>query len=434
MSFRTRIPAWVLCGCVCLTVLRTAAGEPPPAADLAAEVKQAIADLDANRLSVRRAAEERLMKLGPAVLPHLPPPELIRQPGVRQILKRLRIQLEKRQARLSAAASLVTLQGKFPLNKILRGISDQTGNQFDASALPMPLLEGKVEIDFQKTPFWKVVDHLCKELGLRHRLENRMEALQLLLADGKVSPEIAVTYSGPFRVAVPSTELRRPEYDQVRVGVALTAEPRMRSLILSYAAKNWTLQLPDGLLLPPVSPGAFLEFTPEDGGRRVQLSIDFIDTDKPIDKIALDGKFTVTTVVGDQRIRFSDLERSDGVARRRGGISVILNKATTTENSDGTYDARIDAAVVYDAQGPAFESHRTWINHNHVYLETPEGKRIDFAGNQRTTDSDTGAVLMEYPFPNLKQPLSEYEFVYVAPTLIVEIPATIHFADLPVKN
>ncbi len=433
VSLWTRIPVWVLCGCVCLTVIRTAAGEPPPTVDLAAEVKQAIADLDANRLSVRRAAEERLLKLGPAVLPHLPPPDLIRQPGVRQVLKRLRIQLEKRQARLSATASQVTLQGNLPLKEILRGIIDQTENQFDASALPASILESNVEIDFQKTPFWKAVDHLCKELQLRHRLEGKMEALQLLPAEEDAAPEIAVTYAGPFRVAVTSIKQRR-EYDQVRVGFAFTGEPRIRSLIVTYAAKNWNLQLPDGLLLPPENPGAFLEFNPADGGRKIQFSIDFVDTDKPIDKISLDGKFTVTTVVGNQRIRFRDLEHGGGVARRRGGISVLLHKATATKTSAGTYDARINAAVVYDAQGPAFESHRTWIYHNHVYLETAEGKRIEFAGNQRTLNSDAGAVLMEYPFPNLKHPLSEYEFVYVAPTLIVEIPATIHFADLPVKN
>ena len=425
--------ATLLGGCVCLTAIYNAEGEPPPPSDLAADVKQLIADLDANRLSVRRAAEERLLKMGPDVLPHLPPPDLISQPGVRQILKRLRIQLEKREARLSAAASHVTLQGSRPLDEVLRSIMEQTGNQIIASALPASLLKSNVEIDFQKTPFWKVVDHLCKELRLRHHIEKTDEALQLLPADGAAT-EIAVTYSGPFRVAVTSIKLRRPQYDQVRVGLAFTGEPRMRSLILTYAARNWSIQPPDGPLLPPVSPGAVLEMTPADGGRKVQFSIDFIDTDKPIDKVSLDGKFTVTTVVGDQRIRFRDLERGGGVARRRGGISVLLNKATATKTPAGKYDARIDAAVVYDAQGPAFESHRTWINHNHVYLETAEGKRIDFGGNQRTSFSRTGAVLMEYPFPNLEYPLSEYEFVYVAPTLIVEIPTTIHFADLPVEN
>jgi hypothetical protein len=433
VSLWTRIPVGVLCGCVCLMVIRAAAGEPPPTVDLEAEVKQAIADLDANRLSVRRAAEERLLKLGPAVLPHLPPPDLIRQPGVRQILKRLRIQLEKRQGRLSTTASHVTLQGNLPLNEILRGITDQTENQFDSSALPASLLESNVEIDFQKTPFWKAVDHLCKGLRLRHHLEKKMEALQLLPADGEASTEIAVTYAGPFRVAVTSIKQRHEEND-VRVGFVITGEPRIRSLFLTYQGRNWSIQAPPDQVFPIRSPASVLDLPLADGGRRIQFSIDFVDTDKPIDKISLDGKFTVTSVVGNQQIRFRDLERGGGVARRRGGISVLLNKATATKTPAGTYDARIDAAVVYDAQGPAFESHRTWINHNHVYLETAEGKRIDFSGNQRTSISRTGAVLMEYPFPNLEHPLSEYEFVYVAPTLIVEIPATIHFADLPVKN
>ncbi len=432
MSLYVKLTAFLLCGIASLATSVVSADEEPSAEDVQAQVKQLIGDLDADRLSVRREAEQRLLKLGPAALPHLPPPELIPQPGVRQILRRLRIQLENQQARLSAKASHVTLKGDFPLEEILRAINEQTGNKFDTSQLPAPLLERPTHVDFQGTPFWRVVDQLADTSRLNFNIDESRAALQLRPANDDPT-EAAVGYSGAFRIAVTSIR-RREEHRDVRFSLVILAEPRLRPLFFSYAARDWTAKTSDGRELPVRNPDAYLNMPLAEGGRTALMTIDFIGADDPVDAISVSGEVSMTTAAGEEEIRFTDLGQSQGVSRRRGGVTVILDKVAAQEYATAKYSARFKVAVAYDAGGPAFESHRTWIYHNRVYLETDDGERIDFPGGQQNSLSRTGAVVIEYPFPKLDLPLSRYAFVYVAPTLIVNIPVKVHFDSLRVEN
>ncbi len=113
---------------------------------------------------------------------------------------------------------------------------------------------------------------------------------------------------------------------------------------------------------------------------------------------------------------------------------MILKKVNSEQTDSGKHDLDIQVAVLYDAKGPAFESHRTWIYHNQVFLESDDGKRIDFSGDLRTTVSREGAVLIEYPFPDLNNDPDNYRFVYVAPIMILDVPVTLNFGKMPVQH
>ena len=89
--------------------------------------------------------------------------------------------------------------------------------------------------------------------------------------------------------------------------------------------------------------------------------------------------------------------------------------------------------MTYDTGGPAFESHRSWILHNEVYLEDPAGKRVPLNGGSETTQQGDGSLGIEYRFVDLPDPLPEYTFVYVAPTLIVDVPIEFEIQSVPVK-
>ncbi|MGH7202381.1 MAG: hypothetical protein ACREJB_17380, partial [Planctomycetaceae bacterium] len=93
--------------------------------------------------------------------------------------------------------------------------------------------------------------------------------------------------------------------------------------------------------------------------------------------------------------------------------------------------ARVRLAVSYDAGGPAFESHRTWIYHNEAYLEDAGGESVPPAGPLRTSLEGDGAVAVEYEFRPLPSPLDQYRLVYVAPTLIVETPIAFRLSAKP---
>ena len=99
---------------------------------------------------------------------------------------------------------------------------------------------------------------------------------------------------------------------------------------------------------------------------------------------------------------------------------------------DNKLDAEIGVAVSYDNGGPAFESHRTWIFHNAVYLETKSGARTSFTEFETAQQSD-GVVAVDYHWRNILAPASQYVFIYEAPTLIIDVPIEVSVDKIPIE-
>jgi hypothetical protein len=214
----------------------------------------------------------------------------------------------------------------------------------------------------------------------------------------------------------------------LRVEVGLTAEPRLRPLFLQYAAADQKAIDRSGAVLAPFSPSANIEAPLGDGRKQSRLQLDF---DLPQAEIGptvdLRGKLRLMTAAGSAAIRFGNLdklarEKSLAIARRRGGVTVTLERVELERVPDDRQQARVRISVTYDSGGPAFESHRTWILHNEVYLETPGGERIALNGGVEMTLQADGAVGLEYTFARLPRDLAGYAFVYIVPTLIVDVP------------
>src|SRR5437016_3733168 len=63
--------------------------------DLEPEVRQLLKDLAGETRAQRTEAERRLRALGPSVLPYLPSPELLPSNSVREVVRRIRLDLER---------------------------------------------------------------------------------------------------------------------------------------------------------------------------------------------------------------------------------------------------------------------------------------------------------------------------------------------------
>ena len=141
--------------------------QPQPAADVSAEVSAAdlpatvgrlVEQLDASQLARRDKAEERLIGLGPAALPLLPPETENLSAEVRLRLQRVRRALQHTAARASLEPTLVTLKADAqPLSEVLAALSRQSGNaivdyrrQFN-----QPISDPPVTVDFHKKLFGK---------------------------------------------------------------------------------------------------------------------------------------------------------------------------------------------------------------------------------------------------------------------------------------
>lgn len=426
------------------------ADEPPRGtSDLEQEVRQLLRDLGGETRAQRDAAENRLRDLGPQVLPHLPPPELLPTVSVREAVRRLRLELEREQARESVLPSRVSVSGRHSLAEIVSAISRQTGNALDGTGLAADLLEQTAELDFSKRPFWPALDDVAARFQLKYGYEPGMRGLQLLSGLEHTTEPRPVGYSGAFRIEATRAQrfprsrgeegrpnaARREEL--VRVTLSLMPEPRLRALFLQFASADLAARAGD-LELKPFSPAADYDLGVANGGGPATFLLDFlVPGTTPTPLLRLKGKLRCTTAAENEPIRFTEIAKVQGprdvnIARRRGGVTVTLNRVRISR-PQGQHELRVRVTISYDSGGPAFETHRTWILHNEVFLEEPRsGQRVPLNGGSETERQGDGTLVIEYAFVGLPDPLPDYSFVYIAPTLIVDVPIEFEIQSVPV--
>ena len=402
-----------------------------------AQVERMIAGLRAPTRAARLKAEQEMLEAGPDLLPLLPPPELVPS-AARESLVRIRVTLERRQALLSIAPSHVTLQGERSFSEWVNELQRQSTNTNDLRSLSPTDLDQPLKLDFKDQTYWAGVEELSRMARLKPDLS--AGHLRWNPADPNVVPELAVTHAGAFRVAVIVARTRpglTADKPLVRLGLTLMAEPRLRPLFMHFSAEDMVLRGGSGALAA-FNPEAKYELVLADG-KSPPIQIDAVAQAPPPDTVDISGRFRVTLAAGSEAIRFSDLpafleDKPSPVSRRRGGVTVTLQKVELEPATDGKQNARIQVLVAYDTGGPAFESHRSWVQHNRVFLETASGQTIELNGGQETTAEANGRVGAAYTFNDLTEPLANLRFVYVAPTLILETPVEFQFKQIPVTN
>lgn len=409
-------------------------GEPLKKTD----VGELIRRLDSPTLSERSQAERQILDLGPAALPLLPASELIESVSARESVRRIRTQLERQAARESSRASRVTLEGLFPVDEVLREIQKQTANSISLESPASDARPKTVKIAWNQATFWECLDDFCKQGNFQWNFSP--DTPSIVVSDSAVNSREQLTRQrvGPFRIAIVEAE-RRPivgqsEQQLVRVRGQLAIEPRLRPLFLATAAADLQATANDGRSLAPWNPDARYEHPVGDGGRDVPLQWDFsLSAPADISEISIRGRIHCQIAASTERIVFDQTSMARGTVRRRGGVTVRLKDvAFEADKSDGI-NAQVGVSVTYDSGGPAFESHRTWIFHNAVYLETKGGIRTSFTSFE-TTQQSNGAVGVDYFWSSLAKPQDQYRFVYEAPTLIINVPVEIDLKKIPVTS
>ena len=405
--------------------------------ELRLHVRDLVAQLDAATRAERLRAEQELLRLGPEVLPQLPASELLPNPAVRETVRRIRLTLERRKAQASLRPARVSLKGSLRFDEITRRIAEQTGNQIELKSTPPTVLGRTLNLDYDRADFWPVIDDLCERAGLQLRAGTN--AIELLPGATAESRPVWVEYSGAFRVAVLSAEMRPLPGDAreriLRCRMRLMIEPRLRALFLKFASEEVAALVAGVGMLKPFSPGARYELPMGAGAAQVDVQLDYrLPAGAEADVASLQGRMTMLVAAGEEQVAFDDLPRASGVARRRGGVTVELEDVRFVRVEDSGRTARVEVTVAYDVGGPAFESHRNWVYQNRAWLQGPDGRRREPRPDVTTRREADGAVALVYHFEGLEHEAGEYRFVYVAPTLLVNAPVEIDLAKIPVQS
>ncbi len=400
-------------------------------------IDELIQDLDARTLGERSRAERQILDLGPVVLKKLPAPELIESTTVRESIRRIRKQLEQRAATESSRPSCVSLKGEFTLRQILVEIHKQTGNEVSFDDQDCVLWEKELAVDWNAVTFWDSLDELCERGRLVWKFVAGADKLQISIALRSHVKSQSVQRTGPFRLAIDSIEVRSVVGEQrqqlLRVNGRLAIEPRLRALFLSMSAAGLKARDDQDRPLSSWNPEAKYELPVREGAHEVPVVWDFVLPAATRSKeIAIRGRFHCQIAAAVERIVFDQTSQTRGTIRRRGGVSVRLREVAFNAVGDDGLDAEIGVVVSYDNGGPTFESHRTWIFHNAVYLETKSGMRTNFTEFETTQLSD-GAIAVDYRWSNVVAPSSQYVFIYEAPTLIIDVPIEVSFDRIPIE-
>ena len=403
------------------------------------QVRELILQLDAKTLAERSRAERGLLELGPAALKSLPPPELIDSIPVRESVRRIRLQLERRAAEESSGPSRLFLHGTLTLKNALQQMQKQTGNRISLDAAATDKGDEELSVNWDQTPFWECLDDLCDRSQLQWQLEKDSASIRVSRSKTTNSSVPApVQRSGPFRLEAGRIEIRSTPGDDgqrmLRFNGRLSIEPRLRPLFLTVSATDLKAASEAGVPFEPWSPGARYEHPVGDGSHEVPVVWDFrLPESTDIDRFSIRGRIRCQIAASTERIVFDQASLEKGAMRRRGGVTVRLRNVAFDIDDSDRLKAEIGVAISYDGPGPAFESHRTWMFHNAAYLESGSGGRVDFNDFETTQQSD-GVVSVEYRWRALAAPSRQYQFVYEAPTLIVDVPLEINLDKLTVTD
>tara|TARA_R110002072_G_scaffold287242_2_gene452707 strand:+ start:39583 stop:40887 length:1305 start_codon:yes stop_codon:yes gene_type:complete len=406
------------------------AAEPDVRSQVRAQIKQLAAASRADRTT----AEQALLQLGPAILPLLPPPDLLESASVRVAIRRVRVRLEHDAAEQSLRPSTVTLAGNFSVEEIVREIEKQTGNSVSTAGLSKQQLSQRSTLKLENASFWSALGELESQ-NLAASFDKETGLLTLQSHEAKRS-ESVTTIDRSFWIEAWPLQSRRGIDDSetlLSTELRILCEPRLRPLFLTYRTNDFNLVRGDGdIRIGPFNTGASIEVPLGNGGREAGLALNFLSSMPLTKNASLNGKVNLLIAASEQPVSFRNLNLAKRVSRRRGGVTVTVHEVGYEGSRPEHHNARVRLQVSYDLGAHAFESHQTWVFHNRVYLVDPNGKQHSPNGGFTTLHQGDGSVAIEYRFEDLSSDPAEWDFVYVAPTLLINVEVPIALSRIPI--
>ncbi|MAT14390.1 MAG: hypothetical protein CMJ46_03880 [Planctomyces sp.] len=414
---------------------------------LTEQVAELVTRLENEDKTARREVESALIELGPRILPMLPEPARTQPMWLRVGLERVRQVLQRQKSAASLEASRFSFSGKVTVNELLTQLSQQTENELDASTVPDDVLQREVTIEFKQTSFWEVIDWIEANQPLHYA------KLSKFTTRDERHAAITHLHQGPVRF-----EFSRPTSKQLfgnddeqlwRVPVRVHFEPRLRPLYLHWKGNDFEAvgypanadENPQEIKLPPFNPASSIELAAErDQGGLVTI-LDFTGPrEVPLKSIELQGAFDLILAAGHEQVEFDLSGMPAGVTRRVGPASVELLDLKRAQvevfDEDETRQEdvlRVTLDVVYSPQVlSAFESFRTWMFSDPIWIETAKGGRIEREPRFETLNQFPGEIKVAYHFDVSSEALSGSRLLYRIPTLVTRIELPVRPVLLPI--
>lgn len=405
-------------------------GQTDPAA-LELRVQRLLLQLEATERSQRDQAERELVAIGPEVLGKLPTVTDSTSAETKERLARVRQVLEKAAADQLMQPSQITLQGTYPLDKVLAEFHDQTGNRIVdfRPRMGQPATNPELTLDLNKADFWPALDQVMEQAELmtyeytgeprtlgvvaRNRGENRDRAL----------------YRGVFRLEpteiFAQRNLRVANDGAMRLRLNVMWEPRIAPIVIRQAYGDLAATASGGASIPIAMPQGASEVPVQSTVAGIDLVLPMALPDRSataIDSFA--GKLLATVPGREESFEFAELEGARNVSQTKAGIEVTLERV---RRNGSVYEFRVRLRLL--DQADTFQSHLNWAANNQAYLVGPDDKRIDNPNYEQYLERPH-EVGFAYLFP-LQGELKDYRLVYRSPVGILTVPVEYELTEIP---
>ncbi len=395
------------------------ASEPAADTALKTEVARLLKDLNADTQSECKKAEDKLIKLGPAVLDFLPSVDPQQTDDFAVRIRRIRRILQAAQAAKSIEASTVTLHGRLKVSKVFAEIQKQTGNliadlpRAAGAAIPDP----EIEVTFDKTPFWTALDAVLDQAQLSVYPYGQPHTLQIVPRGPNDLPRTGrAVIQGPMRIepisVVAKRELRSSSPPALQISLEVAWEPRLQPIALKQRMADLKILDSSGGSVAIDDPGAEKEAFPRLGSSAVDMDITLAMPAPPRKELAsLSGILRAMLLGKIETFGFADLLKGKQ-EKRIAAATVTLDEVR--KNGDSW---EVFVKLRFDDAGDALESHRNWVLQNEAYLEDAAGKAIQ-PDSMETTLRTKNEIGVGYVFamPDLPK---NVRFVYKTPGMVV---------------
>lgn len=394
---------------------------------LESQVHSLLREIEADQLKTRDAAEQRLIELGPRILPFLPDvtPRISGEQKVR--LQRIRQALNESKIEAFFEASYVTLEGQQTLVEAIECIEQQTANAIDLTSIE-GMQEQTVVCNYDHTPFWTVIYDLMQQADLQINAYGTTSG-ELVLGRARGVHRATPVSVGPFSIQPNSVQSSLQFASQLegQLGLSLLVawEPRLKPIFMQVPMDQVMLTLDNGDQLTATNPQAKPEIALNLGNSTTQVDYQIQRAPRSTTSIAqLRGQFAVAIPSERHQYGFENFGSGARQSEKYGDVTVTLEG---TRRNGSVYETRILTAFG-DAQG-ALESYRSWILSNDAYLLDKNGNRLEHVSLQ-TYAMRPNAVGIAYMFQINTDP-DNWKLVYESPAAMTNHVVEFELNDIP---
>jgi hypothetical protein len=312
------------------------------------------------------------------------------------------------------ALRLATIQGQhMPLKTVLAQLQQQTFNVVtDQMGDPHPVLD----LDLKEVAFWQALDVIADKASARVDLHPRDGGIALAKRQAGWHPPL-ISYSGLFRTTLNSISAKIDLETGARYYIGsleVAWEPHLLPLLLETRPRS--------------SDSSASSLAPVDGRTSLAFDVPLPLVDRSVGKLSLvEGELYAIAPTKMLTFKFDSLDARQKLTQE--GVACHVSKVVTADDHWS-----VEITLDYPEGNAKLDSYQSWVVNNEIQLQSKDGADKFPSSSYLLEESTPRHAVLTYHFNDkdkMKRGLVEWKLVYRTPALVVKVPITFSFKDVP---